>query len=191
MEGALMVGAFGSIIYSIVNATSDSTWIKQIVKYQCTDSYLQNIFLYYEHMIDQTSTYLITACFLWGVLFIAHIIFFTARNYMGDLYTKREAVPEVSSISEGQQPLPQEILEKEGHLEGVNLQDSSELVIDKEAASELKIYDADYYMMDGAPETKDNFYNLDREASINVVKKKKKKKLPVGGKKKRNLFKDD
>jgi hypothetical protein len=42
-----MCGAFASIVYSIVNATGDSTWIKQIVKYQCTDSYLQNIFLYY------------------------------------------------------------------------------------------------------------------------------------------------
>lgn len=63
------------------------------------------------------------------------------------------------------------------------------MVINKEAASELKIYDADY-LMEGGPETKDNFYNLDREASINVVKKKKKKK-PVGGKKKRNLFRDD
>lgn len=51
-----MCGACGSIIYSIVGATSDSTWIKQIVKYQCTDSYLQNIFLYYEHMIDQIAT---------------------------------------------------------------------------------------------------------------------------------------
>jgi hypothetical protein len=46
--------------------------------------------------------------------------------------------------------------------------------------------------MEGGPETKDNFYNLDREASINVVKKKKKKKaVGAGGKKKRNLFKDD
>lgn len=51
-----MCGTFASIVYSIVNATSDSTWIKQIVKYQCTDSYLQNIFLYYELIIDQTAT---------------------------------------------------------------------------------------------------------------------------------------
>jgi hypothetical protein len=45
--------------------------------------------------------------------------------------------------------------------------------------------------MGEGPETKDNFYNLDREASVNVIKKKKKKKQPVGGKKKRSLFKDD
>ena len=84
-----MCGAFASIVYSIVNATSDSTWIKQIVKYQCTDSYLQNILLYYEIMIDQTASYLITACFLWGVLFIAHIVFFVIRTYIGDLYSKK------------------------------------------------------------------------------------------------------
>jgi large-conductance mechanosensitive channel len=106
MEAALMFGAFGGIIYSIVNTTSDSTWIKQIIKYQCTDTYLQNIFLYYEHMIDQTSTYLVTACFLWGVLFVAHIIFFAVRNYIGDLYSKRDAVPEVSALSDSQQQLP-------------------------------------------------------------------------------------
>lgn len=71
------------------------------------------------------------------------------------------------------------------------MQDSSELVINKEAASELKIYDADYLMGEGGGETKDYFYNpLEREASINVVKKKKKKKA-LPGKKKRNLFKDD
>lgn len=70
------------------------------------------------------------------------------------------------------------------------MQDSSEIVINKEANSEFKIYDADF-LMQGVPETKDNFYNpLEREASINVVKKKKKKK-PVAGKKKKNLFKDD
>lgn len=189
LEAALMCGAFGSIIYSIVGATSDSTWIKQIVKYQCTDSYLQDIFLYYEYMIDQIATYLITATFLWCTLFIAHLLFFIIRNYIGDLYTKKEAVPEASSAS--QEPLPLEILEKEGQLEGVNMQDSSELVINKEAASELKIYDADF-LMEGGPETKDNFFSLEREASINVVKKKKKKKVVgTGGKKKRNLFKDD
>jgi hypothetical protein len=109
-----MCGACGSIIYSIINTTSDSTWIKQIVKYQCTDSYLQNIFLYYEYMIDQTATYLVTACFLWGVLFVVHIIFFATRNYIGDLYTKKEPIPEASSIS--QEPLPLDILEKEGQL---------------------------------------------------------------------------
>lgn len=70
------------------------------------------------------------------------------------------------------------------------MQDSSELAINKQASSELKIYDVDY-LMEGGPETKDNFFNpLDREASINVVKKKKKKKQTLG-KKKRNLFKDE
>ena len=42
----------------------------------------------------------------------------------------------------------------------------------------------------GGQETKNNFYNLDREANINVVKNEKKKK-PIGAKKKKNLFKDD
>lgn len=45
-------------------------------------------------------------------------------------------------------------------------------------------------MGDGGAETKDNFYGLDREASINVVKKKKKKRVTTN-KKKKNLFKDD
>lgn len=103
-----MCGAFGSIIYSIYNATNDSTWIKQIVKYQCTDTYLQNIFLYYEYMIDQTATYLITASFIWTVLFFAHIIFFATRTYIGDLYSKKEPVAEIPS--ESQEPLPLEIL---------------------------------------------------------------------------------
>jgi hypothetical protein len=40
-------------------------------------------------------------------------------------------------------------LDKEGHLEGINMQDSSELVINKEVNSELKIFDVDYLMGDG------------------------------------------
>jgi hypothetical protein len=74
-------------------------------------------------MIDQIATHLVTATFLWGTLFIAHILFFVIRNYIGDLYAKKEPVPEASSVS--QEPLPLDILEKEGQLEGVNLQDSS------------------------------------------------------------------
>ncbi len=88
----LLLGSFGSIIYSIVNTTIDSTWIKQIVRYQCTDNYLQNIFLYYETNLDQISTTLIKASFVWGVLFTIHIIYFVARNYIGDLFSKKEVV---------------------------------------------------------------------------------------------------
>jgi hypothetical protein len=105
LEAGLMLGTFASIVYSILNTTKDSTWIKQIVKYQCTDNYLQNIFLYYEYMIDQTATYLLTASFICGVLFIAHIVFFATRTYIGDLYSKQEAVPEASSVSQEHIPL--------------------------------------------------------------------------------------
>ena len=72
------------------------------------------------------------------------------------------------------------------------MEDSSELALNnnKDSISEIKIYDADYLMGDGGAETKDNFYGLDREASINVVKKKKKKRVTTN-KKKKNLFKDD
>lgn len=100
-----MCGSFASIVYSITRTTNDSVWIKQIVKYQCTDDYLQNIFLYYELMIDGIANTLTTATFLWGVLFAIHIIFFIARMYIGDLYSKREPVQEAESIEQQQMPL--------------------------------------------------------------------------------------
>lgn len=40
------------------------------------------------------------------------------------------------------------------------MQDSSELALNKDSISEIKIYDADYLMGDGGAETKDNFYGL-------------------------------
>lgn len=105
LEAALLLGAFASIVYAVVTTTTDSTWIKAVVRYQCTDSFLQNVLLYYEYMIDQTSTTLLTASFLWAVLFIAHIVFFAARNKIGDLFTKKEPIPEASSVSNEQLPL--------------------------------------------------------------------------------------
>lgn len=47
LEVLLLFATFGSIVYSIVTTTSDSVWIKQIIRLQCTDTYLQDIFRYY------------------------------------------------------------------------------------------------------------------------------------------------
>lgn len=71
IEVLLILGIAASIIYSIATLTKESLWIKEIIKIKCTDSYLEEIFLYYEHSIDKISTLLIEACFLWGVLLIA------------------------------------------------------------------------------------------------------------------------
>lgn len=98
------------MVYSISNTTSDSTWIKQIVKYQCTDTYLQNIFLYYEGAIDQISATLTKASFIWGVLFLIHLIYFVTRNYIGDLYSKKEVILEEAIPSVSNEPL--NVLEK-------------------------------------------------------------------------------
>jgi hypothetical protein len=126
------------------------------MKLQCTDNFLQNIFLYYEGVMDMNSTMLLEVIFVWAVLFIIHIIFFATRVQIGDLFAKKEIVEEVPS--ESQEPL--QILEKEGKIEGVSMQDSSEIILlkDKENNSELKVYDMDFMMNDGAGETKDNFF---------------------------------
>jgi hypothetical protein len=46
-------------------------------------------------MIDQISTILIQATFVWGVLLVVHIIYFATRNYIGDLYSKKEVIEEI------------------------------------------------------------------------------------------------
>ena len=130
---------------------------------------------------------LLKSAFVWAVLFVVHVVFFVTRSNIGDLHSKSEPIEEVPSSSQE----PMDILEKEGQLEGLHLQDSSQVVLNKEDSSELKIYDMDYLMGDGAGETKDNFYSLDRDASISIAKKKKKKKPTLAGRKKKNLFKDD
>jgi hypothetical protein len=38
------------------------------------------------------------------------------------------------------------------------MQDSSDVILNKESSSEIKIYEMDYLMGDGGAETKDNFY---------------------------------
>lgn len=156
IELLLLCAVAGSIIYTILNFTNDSVWIKEIMKLQCTDNFLQNIFLYYEGVMDMNSTMLLEVIFVWAVLFIIHIIFFATRVQIGDLFAKKEIVEEVPS--ESQEPL--QILEKEGKIEGVSMQDSSEIILlkDKENNSELKVYDMDFMMNDGAGETKDNFF---------------------------------
>ncbi len=97
------------MVYSIISTTNDSNWIKQIVRYQCTDTYLQNIFLYYEKEIDKISTILLQVSFIWGVLFVIHIVYFVSRNYIGDLFSKKEVVlEEIPSVSNE----PLNVLEK-------------------------------------------------------------------------------
>lgn len=101
LEMLLLLGTFGSIVYSIVTTTSDSVWIKQIIRLQCTDTYLQDIFRYYETMIDKTASILIKATFVWVVLFICHVIYFITRTCIGDLFSKREPEPEqISSVDQ-------------------------------------------------------------------------------------------
>lgn len=63
-----------------------------ITKLQCTDSYLQNIFYYYEQNIDQMASTLIQCTFFLGFLIILHFCYFITRNYIGDLYSKTVAV---------------------------------------------------------------------------------------------------
>ena len=45
IENIILIGLFAPVVYSITVLTSESVWIKQIVKYKCTDTYLQNILL--------------------------------------------------------------------------------------------------------------------------------------------------
>ncbi len=45
--------------------------------------------MYYEDVLDSTSTILVSATFIWGCLIIFHIVFFVIRNYIGDLYQKK------------------------------------------------------------------------------------------------------
>jgi hypothetical protein len=96
----MLSAIFGSIINAINNLTKDSIWIKTILQYQCTDSYLSNIFLYYEGIIDNSSSVLLQAAFIWVVLFIIHIIYFAVRVKIGDLNIKENVVEEISSVSQ-------------------------------------------------------------------------------------------
>jgi|694.fasta_scaffold48629_2 hypothetical protein len=45
--------------------------------------------MYYEGVLDDTSTILVSATFVWGCLIIMHLVFFVIRNYIGDLYQKK------------------------------------------------------------------------------------------------------
>lgn len=46
--------------------------------------------MYYEEVLDNTSTILVSATFIWASLIIMHIVFFVIRNYIGDLYQKKK-----------------------------------------------------------------------------------------------------
>jgi len=48
--------------------------------------------MYYEEVLDNTSTVLVSATFIWASLITMHIVFFVIRNYIGDLYQKKEVV---------------------------------------------------------------------------------------------------
>lgn len=50
--------------------------------------------MYYEEVLDNTSTILVSATFIWASLIIMHIVFFVIRNYIGDLYQKKEVILE-------------------------------------------------------------------------------------------------
>ena len=50
--------------------------------------------MYYEEVLDNTSTILVSATFIWVSLIIMHIVFFVIRNYIGDLYQKKEVILE-------------------------------------------------------------------------------------------------
>lgn len=50
--------------------------------------------MYYEEVLDNTSTILVSATFIWASLIIMHIVFFVIRNYIGDLYQKKEVIQE-------------------------------------------------------------------------------------------------
>lgn len=95
----------GSIIYSIIVLTRESVWIKEITKYQCTDSYLLNIFHYYERNIDKMSSLLIEASFLWGVLLISQFCYFVTRNKIGDLFAKEIEVESIKEPSVNQEQI--------------------------------------------------------------------------------------
>jgi len=76
------------MVYSIYVLTDNSKWIKQIIKNKCTDSFLQDIFTYYESQIDYMAATLIAAAIISGVLFLVHIIYFCTRTKAGDLFSK-------------------------------------------------------------------------------------------------------
>ena len=83
--------------------THESVWIKRIIKQQCTDTYLNEIFLYYENRIDYISQILVEASFVWAVLIIGQFSFFITRNKIGDLSSnvvQQESVKEPSIDSE-------------------------------------------------------------------------------------------
>lgn len=48
-----------TICYALAVMTSESVWIKNIIKQQCTDSYIENILLSYEHKVDYASEVLV------------------------------------------------------------------------------------------------------------------------------------
>lgn len=50
--------------------------------------------MYYEEVLDNTSTILVSATFIGASLIIMHIVFFVIRNYIGDLYQKKEVIQE-------------------------------------------------------------------------------------------------
>jgi hypothetical protein len=58
-ELLLVLVMAGMIIYSLVILTKESVWIKQVIKYNCTDQYLKQILFYYEDQLDYISRLLV------------------------------------------------------------------------------------------------------------------------------------
>ena len=77
-RGPNRVGPFG-----LLQPIADG--IKNILKQQCTDSYLEAIFLYYEDKIDYISKLLVETFFIWVTLVICQFSFFILRTKIGDL----------------------------------------------------------------------------------------------------------
>lgn len=162
LELIFLAAMIGTLSYAVQELTDDSRWIKEILKNQCTDTPLQNVFTYYEDNMDEMSHLYTEAGLIWGVLLALYIVYFCVRNKVGDLYSKEDDKPEESVKSESDHAA--DILSKEGKLEGVYNNDASELNLNKRDsnASELQIFDMDYLMGESG-ETKENFYgSLDR-----------------------------
>jgi len=83
-----MVAIASVICFALAVLTSESVWIKNIIKQQCTDSYIENIFLTYEHKTDYASEVLVESMFVWIVLVIWNVAYFIMRTQVGDLSSK-------------------------------------------------------------------------------------------------------
>ena len=66
--------------------------------------------------------------------------------------------------------------------------DSSEVILQKEEHSDLKVYDMEFMMNDNGGETKYNFFGSgEKEANVISKKKKKKKKTVLKKKKEKDV----